>query len=214
MVNWGDSPGIFELVLNTINQYGCIASKAISVQVTDYTAPSSTVVEKKETDLSCILICMDTTADHYRWGYTDPLTMLEYMLEGKTDRFCEIPVLCESLEYNYWVETWFSNNSCVSRSYYNYTPPVGIGEFREEPGIIVFPNPAHDFLNLVMNNSIHGNYELCLYNSLGMKVLEEYFTKPPGEFSLTLQIPDLEPGFYILVIHSFERQFSNKLVIH
>jgi hypothetical protein len=214
VVNWGNNTGIYELVLNTVNQNGCVASKSISVQVTDYIAPSSAEVQKKTTDISCILICMDTTADYYRWGYTDPLTLQDHLLENKTDRFCEIPVLCEDFQYNYWVETWYTASSCVSRSYYNYTPPVGIGELSVETGITVFPNPVHDQLNLVLKNPIPGKFGLCMYNSVGMLVLQEKYTKPNGEFSVLLQLPDLDPGFYFLVISASDFRYIKKLVIH
>lgn len=55
----------------------------------------------------------------------------------------------------------------------------------------VYPNPANDFINIEINNNYDSNFNISIYNSLGIKVIETSNEN-------TINIEDLPSGMYFI----------------
>ncbi len=69
----------------------------------------------------------------------------------------------------------------------------------------VFPNPAHNFANIISSEIIKN---LVLYNSLGQKINE----KNPEKSEDTINLEKLEPGVYFLKIKTADKEKTLKLI--
>lgn len=78
-----------------------------------------------------------------------------------------------------------------------------------DAAITMYPNPAGDFVQLTLN-SIKGNVEVRLFNTLGDVVLEHQFV---GGSTETLELNNLASGVYLVRLQTQEGHTTKKLVI-
>jgi hypothetical protein len=78
--------------------------------------------------------------------------------------------------------------------------------------LIVYPNPASDYLNIELNYSASGPYKTELFNIEGRMVLEKKIFANSISKTETLNLKNLNAGIYFLKI-SFENKYFIKKVI-
>ncbi len=90
----------------------------------------------------------------------------------------------------------------------------GINDDQPGPGsIYIFPNPASDVINLVLNLD-HGSFDLNLIRMDGSTVYSmTCFVPDKNSFVFTIPSGNFSPGIYLLLISNGKTQFSEKLVI-
>ncbi|MBW6514925.1 MAG: T9SS type A sorting domain-containing protein [Candidatus Syntrophosphaera sp.] len=76
----------------------------------------------------------------------------------------------------------------------------------------VYPNPAKTLINLAFEAKIPAKVEVTLFDLKGRK-LQETDTLVPQMDILNMQLPDLPPGIYLLMISSENGSLLRKLVI-
>jgi len=76
-------------------------------------------------------------------------------------------------------------------------PPVGIQKyFATIPEIVVHPNPADDFIKLISEDYMLGNFIFKLYNPKGILLLEKKIESTETEIAMR----NYAPGSYLLII--------------
>lgn len=83
-----------------------------------------------------------------------------------------------------------------------------------EEGIYIFPNPSNGILNITADNPIKGPVELTLYDMTGRVAFHEIMEDNIATDSqITLQLPELSPGIYLLVTKNDAILKESKLVV-
>ena len=85
-------------------------------------------------------------------------------------------------------------------------PAEGRGESGETGTVLLYPNPARDFLNLEYSFTSEGKNVFHLYNAYGQLVKEAAMENTKGKLSIPVR--DLASGVY------WYKVFSGKAVIH
>lgn len=88
---------------------------------------------------------------------------------------------------------------------------AGIGEDQQGISITVYPNPAHDFISINCGNMPGTMITASLVNMLGKNQRSVEFESSNG--SVLMDVQDLSPGVYSLVISAGNRRLVQKLVI-
>jgi hypothetical protein len=87
------------------------------------------------------------------------------------------------------------------------------GDQPGEKNILVFPNPASDVVNLILNLD-RGSVDLKLIRMDGSSIYRmTYFVPDKNSFAITIPSNNLSPGIYLLLISNSKTRFSEKLVI-
>jgi hypothetical protein len=88
----------------------------------------------------------------------------------------------------------------------------GIEEISDNIKILIYPNPAHDWIILEPSKSLTEAAELQLYNILGKKVLSQ--TLNPLQEKYNVDVSGLAEGMYIIkVLEKGSTLFNGKLVV-
>ena len=87
----------------------------------------------------------------------------------------------------------------VALTIYVKTPPLGT-EILSGEDIKLFPNPAGQELNFILENNKRGVLNVMMYNSLGQLALEHTFYKQMETFSHRFNLQGFNPGVYVLVV--------------
>lgn len=88
-------------------------------------------------------------------------------------------------------------------------PEFTYSEKVNDDQLILFPNPTKDVINLVVPESIKGNYDLRIYDLSGRVVIEQY-----GIASNRYQLKqELKPALYMVEVAGREKRFTAKLLI-
>jgi hypothetical protein len=82
-----------------------------------------------------------------------------------------------------------------------------------EMNIQVYPNPASDVINLLLNNH-HGTVVLNMINMEGIYVYGNSYSIPDSEsFAITIPTGDFSPGIYLILINIGKEQYSSRIVV-
>jgi len=77
--------------------------------------------------------------------------------------------------------------------------PTGVNEYENNTFVSIAPNPVKDKL-MLRSLHLNGRYEATLINSLGEQVLQNNQTYLYTNHATELDISNLKPGFYFLVL--------------
>ncbi|MCF6169492.1 MAG: T9SS type A sorting domain-containing protein [Bacteroidales bacterium] len=89
--------------------------------------------------------------------------------------------------------------------------PVSVNEQRlDDNSIVIYPNPATDQLNVRFNNSIdEGSWEVL--NLQGQIIARGQFSAAPNA-SLTIDLENMEAGYYLLKVSAGNESQTHKFV--
>ncbi len=96
---------------------------------------------------------------------------------------------------------WFSNGQRILSD---------VEEIAESGSINVFPNPAHDQLQLSIDNEIGGIERLEIIDMYGKQIRN---TNIQNRYELQIDISDIPPGAYILSIKAGNSKHHKKIII-
>jgi len=80
-------------------------------------------------------------------------------------------------------------------------------------GLILFPVPAKNQLNIVFNAKTSSNLMLTLINAAGQIVSSSTQAVAAGNFNTTLDVSNQAPGTYILKVSLGQKDYNNKIII-
>lgn len=137
-----------------------------------------------------------------------------YGLEEEFDLFIEDTFLqtFQSFSMQDNIEIYAKENTEIAGRFILHFVPKSSNEDLTKEAINIFPNPAHDFVNLQLSNAIKGHFEVEIYGMNGRKIRQFSFTKSDSFFQKKLNISDLKKGTYLLKIVNEEEQLIRKII--
>lgn len=185
LVNF-DTPGEAWVTLNSnVTGIACITKSSYKVNVGTSVAGMPKVVY-----FDGQLVCLDPTQNSYQWGFDDKLTLDSTIVAGEKNPnyFISGP---DFVYRHYWVIT--EKDGCIQKSYYN--APLAISEVSADvANIKLYPNPANSLLNVEIQTTIDGKYELDVVNLLGQTLYKE---KVDGQRA-RVDVTNFAPGIYLV----------------
>ncbi|MBN2773592.1 MAG: T9SS type A sorting domain-containing protein, partial [Prolixibacteraceae bacterium] len=134
-------------------------------------------------------------------------------LVGNGDLYLATPALADTGRINIIVMAADSKGLTASDTFEIYIVDrlVGIKEINQiQSGIILFPNPTNGLVSIELNQLIHKDIELFVYDNTGRLVLEKNYSESKNEyFDMSGQIP----GIYFVTIKTEEVIFHKKLIL-
>jgi len=114
-------------------------------------------------------------------------------------------------DYYYDIVTENGCSSAASNTVYFVITGIGV---ETASSIKVFPNPAHDKLNILITSSLFSNVTVKLVNDLGIEQGVYNFNKlNPGSNLLKIELGSLMPGVYLLnVTEGSGGRIQNKFI--
>jgi hypothetical protein len=89
---------------------------------------------------------------------------------------------------------------------------VGLSEKSSlENSFFVFPNPAHDQINLTLPNS-NETYKIKMVNVIGAKVFEEKVSKNSKE-NYSINVSNKSKGIYFITVESATEKVTKKIIV-
>lgn len=185
LVNF-DKPGEAWVTLNAnVTGIACITKSTYKVNVGTSVSGMPKVVY-----FDGQLICMDPTQNSYQWGFDDGLTLDSTIVAGEINPnyFISGP---DFIYRHYWVIT--EKDGCMQKSYYN--APLGITEVAADVASIkLYPNPANTLLNVDIQTTLGGEYEIDVVNLLGQVMHKE----PVNGQKARVDVTNFTPGIYLV----------------
>ncbi|MGI8893898.1 MAG: T9SS type A sorting domain-containing protein, partial [Bacteroidia bacterium] len=89
---------------------------------------------------------------------------------------------------------------------------TGINEL-EKASITISPNPANDFLNLMIKNFSGNLVSISIFSALGQQVKSFSLAKGGSEINSNIDISDLQKGIYFISIANENDKITRKIII-
>ena len=182
----------------------CLNDTVYQITTSSDVAPSLGEVIKKPG--INILVCSDSSdCAQYSWGAINIATGQEELFENGDEQYIFIEDLDPESWY-YFVDVWYDcgdGPGCITRMYYNYEPFLEIVE-TESLHFSVYPNPAHDQLNITSSSMWTLGW---VTNPMGQRILN--FTMN----SKSLDVSTLPAGLYLLTLQSATDKISTRAFI-
>lgn len=114
---------------------------------------------------------------------------------------------------NYQVAVTLASG-CVSLSdNYTYARTVDRADNSTDIGLIVFPVPANNELNVLFAAKAAADLNLSLVNPAGQTVYSNKQSVPQGNFSSTINLNGQIPGVYVLKVLLGQKIYARKIII-
>ena len=181
-----NNPGSAVVTLTSkISNTACTSNTNFNVEVGNTYVPPAPVLY-----FNGQFICQQTDVDSYQWGYDDATTFDSTVLAGETNQNFAEPAPDFTHRY-YWV--MFKRDGCTQKSYYKV--PSGVNNITTAVSDIkVYPNPADNAINVVVNAVMEGNANVIVYNMLGQQVADVKTT----DHKTRVDIAALPSGCYMV----------------
>ncbi|HKJ79782.1 MAG TPA: T9SS type A sorting domain-containing protein, partial [Prolixibacteraceae bacterium] len=76
----------------------------------------------------------------------------------------------------------------------------------------LYPNPATDGANLVINSAVSGDLQISIHNLTGSIVKQIVSNKPAGPYTERFSINELSPGVYFVEVIQGNQRALKRLV--
>ena len=118
-----------------------------------------------------------------------------------------------SSDGQYWVIVT-DHEGCNSDTAYYYVgiDPLEITEsnFSE---LVVYPNPARDFVNISFDVNIKSSFELSLVNILGETLIKEKIINQQGDYRYTFETSKFNNGIYFIEILTEKGKITKRVIL-
>ena len=190
--------------------------------LSNYSLRSGPIGDDSSTEIS---ITVETTADkdisfYYKTSIEDSWDIFYFYIDGeckleatgeKKWTYAHFPVSEGTHTYTWkyqkdmmleagWDCVWIDDIIFPCSSFTNI-------EEIENENIRIYPNPANDFINIGINDNHNGNFNISIYNSLGIKVFETSNKN-------TINIEDLPSGMYFINVTTEDLNKTKKIIIN
>ena len=99
-------------------------------------------------------------------------------------------------------EGWTVNYSAV---------PTGIAQYAVPGALMIYPDPANDFLNIILPQEMKSNAALKIYNSLGNLIRVKNINLS-DQSAINIPVHELSSGLYYLIINSNNQTSCKKFI--
>lgn len=185
LVNFTEPGDAVVYLLASISGYQCATKDSFKVAVGNGLSDLPEVIY-----FNGDFVCLSNDQESYQWGWDDRGTLDSAMFVNETNQNFREANPDFTNKY-YWVIT--TRNGCMQKSYFN--PPTGIKNVTASMGEIkLYPNPAERFVNVEINNTAGGKYNIEVVNLLGQKLdMKDLINN-----KTTVDVSDLANGVYFI----------------
>lgn len=144
---------------------------------------------------------LSTNVISYAWDFGDGGTAI-----------VQNPIYTYTLQGLWDVELITTNGGCKDTANINIMVynTNSVSELNENSTILVYPNPASDFVEIDFNGLMQKNISLTVYNSIG-KLVESYVYK--NTKSIKLNTVNFSNGIYFIQVNVNDKKIVNRLTI-
>ena len=103
-------------------------------------------------------------------------------------------------------------NGCIDSSQANVLPS-NITEIQTINDLKIYPNPSNDIFNIYFNSMKKQNFDISIYNILGERIFNEYYSNLIGEFKCSFNLYNFDRSVYFLEISSEQTMINKKLIL-
>jgi hypothetical protein len=188
--------GKYKMAVTDIN--GCVSDSSITVKVVVNPLPPKPSISLSVADsfLECNVLIGD-----YEWYYRPDTFKVPTIIPNNSDRI-NPKLYCNKCYFNV---IYTDSNDCESDTSYAYYFHVNsIDQNKQNPPILIYPNPAHS--QLFIENPTLKTSSLILTNVLGNTILQTTIIPGKNELSLT----NCKPGIYFIFM---DGMITGKLLI-
>jgi photosystem II stability/assembly factor-like uncharacterized protein len=144
-------------------------------------------------------------------GYNN---IIEKTTDGGRNWFKIFPESFYKFEFVDKNNAWFGNEENILK--YTGSESVSVEEKQPEAilarnDILIRPNPANDFLNVIVNLDSDDKYEMSVFNLMGMQFFRERVTNT-GTSNRHIDISYLPAGIYFLRLHQNDIDIVKKFI--
>ena len=86
-----------------------------------------------------------------------------------------------------------------------YFRALSVGENSLQNNIIIYPNPANDFLNIRFDNPQNQNEQIIIYDIYGKAIFKSII--PSGTGNFTIDIRTFSQGIYLIHANGINSRF-------
>jgi thiol-disulfide isomerase/thioredoxin len=91
---------------------------------------------------------------------------------------------------------------------------VGLNETAiHESSIQLYPNPARNNTKIVLDETIHGELEIIIYDVLGNEIQKNFVKKLDSNQEFNVSLGHINEGFYIIAIKKYGKLIAKKALI-
>ena len=94
-----------------------------------------------------------------------------------------------------------------------FSSNLGINTISKAIDFKLFPNPAHDKLNISFSNINKGLTRFTIYNMQGLKLYDDQINITTDTYNKTINVNNLKSGIYFLKIENNSQAFNKKFVV-
>ena len=107
-----------------------------------------------------------------------------------------------------------TENGCPSArsNEYYFVMPLGIGNNQNNQGFGIYPNPGNGQFTIVTPNTIKGNYNILIFNTLGAKIFE--LNDLNGSIQKNIDLRPVTPGIYNMVLQNSTTHMVTRIIIN
>jgi len=114
-------------------------------------------------------------------------------------------------EYGVYTDNVTLNGCASGMSNSIYYIPTGVGD-NTASTLTVYPNPSDGQLTVEIPSTITGNYDILVFNSIGLKTME--LKNLSGTLPRTLDLRPVKPGVYLVELQSTSTRLVTRIVIN
>jgi hypothetical protein len=187
------------VLTSTVKATGCLNTAGYNVEVTGNVAdvPAQVIYFNKS------FVCLQNNEEAYAWGYDNAYTLAPTWLHGEMNQ--DYVNASPNLDSNkYWVMV--THNGCIQKTYYNKPPRASMAKM--VAGVTVFPNPATQQIQVVVNVTAVGDIKLEIYSTLGQKMFAtDNFTN-----SSRVDVSSFATGVYMIICSQNGEKITTRFI--
>jgi hypothetical protein len=146
-------------------------------------------------------------------GYDWKILTPEFSWEIKDSNYYFIRNYAGSI-YKMWFEWWGGSSTGDFSFYKQMVGTVSVNEFHtSQESLLVFPNPATNYLTIKTPKGLEGIFEIFLYDQNGRKVLSRVLSENELKNNIHISNLNLPGGFYIVTLTGDNYTRSQSLII-
>ena len=185
VINFPDSGFAAVILSANYTGFSCASNGIYSLTVAGTTAQQPEVIY-----FDSRFVCIPNNEDSYQWGYDDVLTLVPTALIGEVNQDY-IDASPDFTSKYYWVMT--TQNDCIQKTYYNSLLSIQ-NVNQNSAGMLIYPNPSDQFINVVINNVSSGNVQIEIVNMTG----QQFATIQVKNNTANIDVSGFPAGLYMV----------------
>ncbi len=83
----------------------------------------------------------------------------------------------------------------------------------QDRNMLIYPNPADGMFTVMLRTGVYGNVHLKIYSPVGKEIFVQKYDREKGSGKININIQNMTPGLYFVVVEQNSKKFVRKLLI-